>query len=158
LQKIIIAAVSKNNVIGSRGKTPWFSKEEITHFKKTTSGFPVIMGRKTWESIGKPLSNRVNIILTHNENYKTGFQNVVLCDSVNSATDFCSEKKYEKIFFIGGGEIFKEVISNADELIISEMNFETEGDVYFPIIDKNIWNEISVEKFTDFEVHCYIRK
>jgi len=158
LRKVIIVAVSKNNVIGNRGKTPWFLKEEITHFKKTTSGFPVIMGRKTWESIGKPLPDRTNIILTRNKNYKPDFQNIVVCDSVENAIDYCTGKSYEKIFFIGGGEIFKEVIEDADELIISKMNFEAEGDVYFPRIDKNIWNEISIEKFTDFAVHYYIRK
>jgi dihydrofolate reductase len=158
LRKIIIAAVSKNNVIGNHGKTPWYSKEEITHFKKTTSGFPVIMGKKTWESIGKPLPDRTNIILTHNKDYKPGSENVVICDSVGCAIDFCNEKKFEKIFIIGGGQVFKAAINKADELIISEMNFEAEGDVYFPVIDKNIWNEISGKKFTDFTVHYYIRK
>jgi len=158
LQKVIIAAVSKNNIIGNHGKTPWYLKEVITHFKKTTSGFPVVMGRKTWESIGKPLPDRTNIILTRNKNYKPDFKNIVVCESVENAIDYFTGKSLKKIFFIGGREIFNEVIEDADELIISEMNFEAEGDVYFPRIDKNIWNEISIEKFTDFAVHYYIRK
>ncbi|MHB8906008.1 MAG: dihydrofolate reductase [Melioribacteraceae bacterium] len=158
MKKIIIAAVSKNNVIGEKGAVPWHSKEELQHFKKNTIGFPVIMGRKTWEAIGKPLEGRLNIIVTGNQDYQTSFREVVIFYSLQHALDFCKTSVYEKVFIIGGGEIFKQVINETDEMIISEMNFEVEGDVYFLEIDGTKWILESNELYDDFIVHHYIRK
>jgi len=158
LKKIIIAAVSQNNVIGKEGAVPWHSKEELQHFRKNTIGFPVIMGRKTWEAIGKPLEGRLNILVTGNQDYQTSFREVVIFYSLKHALDFCKTSVYEKVFIIGGGEIFKQVINEADEMIISEMNFETEGDVYFPEVDGNKWILESNELYADFIVHHYISK
>ena len=158
MKKIIIAAVSKNNVIGKDGKIPWHSKEELQHFKKNTLGFPVIMGRKTWEAIGKPLEGRLNIVVTHNEDYITSFNEVVIFYSLQQALDFCKTSVYDKVFIIGGGEIFTQILNDADEMIISEMNFEIEGDVYFPEFNGTNWILESSELFTDFTVHHYIRK
>jgi dihydrofolate reductase len=158
LEKILIAAVSKNNVIGFNGKLPWYSVEEIMHFKNTTIGCPVLMGKKTWESIGKPLENRINIIITANKFFRPAFDNLIIQYSLFDAIDFCEQKGFEKIFIIGGGKIFEQAILLADKIILSRMNFETDGDVFFPEIKNEIWKEISAEKFTDFTVHCYIRK
>lgn len=158
LKKIIIAAVSKNNVIGKDGRIPWRSIEEFQHFKKNTVGFPVIMGRKTWETIGKPLEGRLNIVVTRKQDYITSFHEVVIFYSLQQALDFCKTSVYDKVFIIGGGEIFTQILNDADEMIISEMNFEIEGDVYFPEFDGTNWILESNELFTDFTVHHYIRK
>lgn len=158
MKKIIIAAVSKNNVIGLDGKIPWHSKEELKHFKKNTIGFPVIMGRKTWEAIGKPLEGRLNIVVTGNKDFQTSFHEVIIFYSLQHALDFCKTSVYEKVYIIGGGEIFNQVINDADEMIISEMNFEIEGDVYFPDVEGTKWILESNELYTDFIVHHYIRK
>lgn len=158
MKKIIIAAVSKNNVIGLDGKIPWHSKEELQHFKKNTIGFPVIMGRKTWEAIGKPLEGRLNIVVTRKQDYITSFHEVVIFYSLQQALEFCKTTVYNKVFIIGGGEIFTQILNDADEMIISEMNFEIEGDVYFPEFDGTTWILESSELFTDFTVHHYIRK
>lgn len=158
MKKIIIAAVSKNNVISNKGKLPWHSKKELEHFKKTTTGFPVIMGRKTWETLKKPLPNRINIILSKNQNFSISDSNIVTCNSLNEAFDYCNKRNFEKIYIIGGGEIFSQSIDYADEIILSEMNFETEGDKYFVNLDINEWIIQNIEYFYDFKVIYYKRK
>lgn len=158
MKKIIVAAISKNNVIGKDGKIPWHSEEELQQFKKNTIGFPVIMGRKTWEAIGKPLEGRLNIVVTRKQDYITSFHEVVIFYSLQQALDFCKTTVYNKVFIIGGGEIFTQILNDADEMVISEMNFEIEGDVYFPKFDGTTWILESNELFTDFTVHHYIRK
>lgn len=159
MEKIIIAAVSENFVIGKNGKIPWYSKEELQHFKETTSGFPVIMGRKTWESIGKPLINRINIILTHNKFYKTRFPDVIISNSLEEALNYCKKEKFKKVFIIGGAAVFKEAIMIVDTIILSKMKInvdfsaEVDGDAFFPKIDSNFWKLKSVKEFTEFTVY-----
>lgn len=158
MEKIIIAAISKNNVIGKDGKIPWHSKEELQHFKKTTMSFPVIMGRKTWEAIAKPLKGRLNVVITRNQDFTTQFHDVIVFQSLQLAFSYFSTSIYDKVFIIGGREIFSEAINKVDSLILSEMNFEIEGDTFFPEIDGTKWVLDSNELFTDFTVHHYIRK
>jgi len=158
LKKILIAAVSRNNVIGFEDKVLWSSPEELKHFKKITIGSPVIMGRKTWEVIGKPLPGRLNIVITRNTEYTTPFKDVVIFNSLKQAFDFCRSSIYEKIFIIGGGEIYSQSINESDEIIISEMNLDVIGNVYFPEIDGTLWVLDSSELNEDFTIHRYIRK
>ena len=156
---IIISAVAKNGVIGkSNGEMPWHVKEEFQHFKDTTFGFPIIMGRKTFETLGKPLKGRLNIILTNTKGINYPFEDVKIFHSLNEVYSFCRKEKYDKIFVIGGGEIYKQAIESADELIISYMDFEAEGDVLFPEIDNNKWKVETTEKRNEFEIYWYIRK
>ena len=156
---IIISAVAKNGVIGkSNGEMPWHVKEEFQHFKDTTFGFPIIMGRKTFETLGKPLKGRLNIILTNRKGINYPFEDVKIFNSLNEAYSFCTKEKYDKIFVIGGGEIYKQAIESADELIISYMDFEAEGDVLFPEIDNNKWKVETTEKRNEFEIYWYISK
>ncbi len=158
MKKIIIAAATLNNVIGKDGKIPWNSNEELSHFKKTTLGFPVLMGRKTWETLTKPLENRINIILSRQSNFIQKIETVLVVKNFKDAFDYCEKEKFDKIFIIGGGEIYKEAFNYCDEIILSKMNFETDGDVFFPEIKSEMWEEISKKVFTDFTVHYYIRK
>lgn len=159
MTKIIIAAVAKNNVIGrTNGEMPWHSKQDFQHFKKTTSGFPVIMGRKTLESLGKPLNGRLNIVLTKNLKLKEKFKEILVFDTLKHAFKFCASENHEKIFVIGGGQIFKKAIAYADGMIISYMDFDAEGDVFFPKIDLKKWIITSREQRKDFEIVTYKRK
>lgn len=158
MEKILIAAVSKNNVIGSSSKIPWHSKEELEHFKNTTMTFPVIMGRKTWETIGKPLKGRLNVVITRNKEYTTPFHEVTVFHSLDLAFTFFKTSIYDKLFIIGGGEIFSQAIDQVDSMILSELNFEAEGDTFFPEVDFTKWTLETNELFTDFVVHHYIRK
>lgn len=157
--KSLIVAIASNGVIGKKnGEMPWHIKEEFQHFKKTTLGFPVIMGRKTFETLGKPLKDRLNIIVTKNKSFKSGFDETLVFNSLNSAIDFCEREKKEKIFIIGGGEIYKQAIDLVDEMIISEMKFDAEGEVEFPKIDSTIWKKELIDDRDQFTVYRYTRK
>ena len=159
MKKIIISAVAKNGVIGrSNGEMPWHSKEEFQHFKATTFGFPVIMGRITFETLGKPLKGRLNIIITSSDNLKYDFNDVKIFNSLENAVAFCEAQNYEKVFVIGGSKIYKQAMKFVDEMIISIMNFKAEGDVLFPEIDSKTWKIISSEKRNEFEILTYVRR
>ncbi len=159
MKKIIIAAVAKNGVIGrSNGEMPWHSKEEFAHFKQTTFGFPVIMGRKTFDTLGKPLKGRLNIVITRSKDVNYDFDEVKIFNTLKTAYDYCERAGTEKIFVIGGGEIYKQAMKDADEMIISIMDFDAEGDVFFPEIDKDDWNIIGRDKRGGFEILTYVRK
>ena len=133
---IIIVAIAENGVIGkANGDLPWQVKEDFRHFKNTTLGYPIVMGRKSFEALGKPLKGRENIVITHNKNLSYNFENIRIFYSLDSAIDYCKTLNKEKIFITGGGEIYKQAISFADEMIISHMKFEAEGEVKFPEFD-----------------------
>ncbi len=155
----LIVAVAKNGVIGkSNGEMSWHVKEEFQHFKNTTLGFPVIMGRKTFETLGKPLKGRLNIVVSKNLSYKTSFDDVMIKSSLDKAIDYCKSLNSEKIFIIGGGNIYTQAITFVDEMIITFMKFETEGEIIFPAINNVEWN---IEKISDhdlFEIFRYVRK
>jgi dihydrofolate reductase len=159
LKKVIISAVAKNGVIGrSNGEMPWHVKEEFQHFKNTTFGFPIIMGRKTFETLGKPLKGRLNVIVTGNMGFKIYFEEVKIFHSLKDTINYFESHNYEKIFIIGGGEIYNQAIIFADEMIISIMDFEAEGDIYFPEIDEDIWKVNAREKREQFEIKWYVRR
>ncbi len=157
MEIVIIAAVSKNNVIGHSGKIPWHIKEELFHFKKTTTGFPVLMGRKTFESLKKPLENRLNIVLSRNPGFSFSHPNVVICNSVSSALELCVRKNEWKVFVIGGEEIFRQTIGIARRMIISEVDTTIDGDSFFPEIDKSNWEIETVEERIGFRIINYKR-
>lgn len=157
MEKIIIAAVSGNGVIGNEGKIPWSCKAELQHFKKTTLGFPVIMGSRTWEAIGSPLKNRINIVLSKSGKVKTA-DSVVVFDSLITALQFCEEQSFLKCFIIGGAQVYYSALEIADKMIITRMKFEAEGDVFFPKFDEKEWIESKPEDFEEFAIHTYIRK
>ena len=156
---IIIAAISRNGVIGNtNGEMPWHVKEEFQHFKQTTVGSAVIMGRKTFETLGRPLKGRENIIVTRNRDFKVDFDDTKLVHSLEESIGYCKSKMYEKIFIIGGGEIYRQALQLADEMILSFMKFEAEGEVKFPEIKNDIWQKVSLEDREQFEIIRYVRK
>ncbi len=159
MRKIIISAVAQNGVIGkSNGEMPWHVKEEFQHFKNTTLGSPIIMGRKTFETLGKPLKGRLNVVVTKNTNYSVEFDDVKIFNKLKECVKYFENEKLEKVFIIGGGEIYKQAMEFVDEMIISYMDFEAEGDVYFPKIDDKIWKVDRKEKRSQFEIVYYVRK
>lgn len=152
----LIVAIAQNGVIGkSSGEMSWHVSEEFKHFKETTKGHPVIMGRKTFETLGKPLKERLNIVLTKNSDYKTQFDDVLIFSSLDEAINFCKEKNFDKIFIIGGAEIYKIAIPIVDEMIISRMKFTADGDVYFPEFDESKWRKEKIIDKDLFEVYLY---
>ncbi|OIP62244.1 MAG: hypothetical protein AUK34_03680 [Ignavibacteria bacterium CG2_30_36_16] len=155
MKKIIISAKSKNGVIGRQGELPWHSKDEFLHFKTTTFGFPIIMGRKTFQSLGKPLKGRLHLVITRQKNFSLPFREVLIFNDLKTAFAYCERNNFEKVYVIGGGEIYKQAINHVDELIISIINIEVNGDVHFPLIDPAIWKEASREKRNEFDIVVY---
>jgi dihydrofolate reductase len=155
----IIVAIAKNGVIGKAdGQMSWHVKEEFQHFKNTTLGFPIIMGRKTFETLGKPLKDRLNIVVSRNKNYKTNYDDVLIKSSIDDAVDYCKTIDAEKVFIIGGGEIYKQAVLFVDEMIITFMKFEAEGKVKFPQINKDEWHITKIKDHELFEIFKYVRK
>lgn len=138
----LIAALSENFVIGRDNDLPWRLKDDFRHFKQTTTNHCLIMGRKTFESIGsKPLANRRNIVISRSGIRPTGGVEVV--DSISRALEACNGDE----IFIGGGEgIFRETLPLADRLILTRVHAIVSGDTYFPEIDFEEWNLISSER------------
>ncbi len=159
MKKIIIAAIAKNGIIGwSDGRMPWHSKNEFKHFKETTLGYPVIMGRKTFDALQKPLKDRLNIIITRNKELFYPFEEVKIVSDIDEAYNLCYNLNPEKIFIIGGGEIYKQAMHSSDMMILSYMNFDAEGDVYFPEIDENVWQIVSTDDRDEFLIKIYTKK
>lgn len=141
---LLIAAVAKNGVIGKENDLVWRIPTDFKRFKALTSGNYILMGRKTFESLGKPLPNRTHLVITRNPEFEVPEGHHVF-ESVEEAFIYCSKIGVEKLYVIGGGEIYKQTIGIADELVITEVEASPEGDTYFPEIDLNNWKEISRE-------------
>jgi len=158
LRIIIIAAIASNGVIGrANGEMPWHVKEEFQHFKQTTLGSAVIMGRKTFETLGKPLKGRENIIVSRNKNFRLTFEETKVYHSLDEAVSYCQSKNCEKAFIIGGGNIYSQAMPIADEMILSFMKFEAEGEIKFPEIQNDIWQLVSTENREQFEIRKYVK-
>ncbi len=139
----IIAAVSENHVIGKDNDLVWHMPADLKFFKETTSGHYIIMGRKTFESFGKPLKNRTHIIITRNEDYSFPDPSVHVVHSLDEALQKARNEVKDEAFVLGGAEIYKQSIDKVDRLYITEIKSSFNGDAYFPHIDKNNWKEVS---------------
>ncbi len=137
----IIAAIGKNNVIGSEGKLPWRMKADMKRFVSLTKGKTVVMGRKTYESIGKPLKDRTNIILTRNSEFTADGCTVV--NSVDEVFEVVGDRS--EIMVIGGASIYKQFLHRANKMYLTIIDHNFDGDVFFPDFDTDQWNEIERE-------------
>ena len=149
----IIAAIGANNELGKDNDLIWHLPADLIRFKKVTTGHAIIMGRNTFESIGKPLPNRRSIIITRNTSYKKEG-----CDVVHSLEDAIKLiKDQDNAFIIGGAQIYHEAIEKnlVDQLDITEVHQDFNADVYFPFIDKATWEEVSRASFTPDEKNRY---
>tara|TARA_B100001250_G_scaffold125453_1_gene106667 strand:- start:5239 stop:5727 length:489 start_codon:yes stop_codon:yes gene_type:complete len=139
----LIAALSNNSVIGVKGKIPWELKEDLTHFKETTLGSAIIMGRKTFESIGKPLAERLNIVMTSNPKGLDGIQEVSSIENaIKVGLNFS-----ENIFVIGGQSIYETFLPISTKMYLTFIDIEVSGDTFFPKWDKSEWEEVSRKRF-----------
>lgn len=149
----IIVARSRNGVIGKDGKLPWYLPEDLKFFKEKTMGFPVIMGRKTWESIGKPLKGRENVVLTKNPSYEV--KNATKVSSLEEAlTLFTGD-----IFIIGGASLYRKALPLANRVWLTEIDEDFEGDASFDTLNKE-WKLIWEEKHQSslpFKFQCFER-
>ena len=152
---VIIVAHDPNLVIGKDGTLPWHYSEDLKFFKKVTMGSPILMGRVVFEELNeKPLPGRENVILSRSKEY----EHVKTFDSIDRALDYL--KTHEQIFVIGGGEIYKQLIGRTDELIVTEIKKEYEGDTFLVDYRKDIgtiWREVWREEHEDFSFIRYQR-
>lgn len=139
----IVVAMSSNAVIGRNGGLPWHLSADLKHFKSITMGRPIVMGRITHESIGRPLPGRENIILTRDDNYKA--EGCTIINDLNDITSRFSE--VEEIMIVGGSQLYAEILPLAKKLFITEVHAELEGDTYFPEFDRRQWREIERQAF-----------
>lgn len=133
----LIVAMTKNHVIGKDNQMPWHLPADLAWFRQNTTGKPVIMGRKTFESIGRPLPKRTNLVLSRQPYLHEG---VIWQNSLESAVDFVKDSP--EILLIGGGELFKQYLHKADKLYLTEIQTELEGDTFFPEI---VWQDWQIE-------------
>ncbi|WP_273789229.1 dihydrofolate reductase [Bartonella sp. ML70XJBT] len=143
----LIAAVAENGVIGCKGTMPWHLSTDLQRFKALTLGKPIIMGRKTWDSIGRPLPRRTNIVITRDCTFSA--EGAVVAHSLSQAcslaTSVASQNDVEETFIIGGGEIFKQGFGLSDKIFLTEVLASIEGDCFFPIFDKEKWTVVQTQ-------------
>lgn len=137
----LIVARARNGTIGRDNTLPWRLPEDLAHFKRTTMGAPVIMGRKTWDSIGRPLPGRRNIVVSRNRALK--LEGAEVAGSLEEAQRLCMG--VEQVFLIGGAQLYEEALPSADRLVVTEIDADVDGDAFFPPIDRARWMETARE-------------
>ena len=133
----IVVAYARNRVIGRDNDLPWRLPSDLAHFKRVTMGCPIIMGRKTWESLGRPLPGRLNVVITRNPAYVA--QGAVVCTGLADALQACADAP--RACIIGGEQLFREALPSVDEIIATEIHADIEGDTFFPHLLENEWRE-----------------
>ena len=151
MQISIIVAMGKNQVIGKDGAFPWNISSDLKNFKKITMGKPILMGRKTHESIGKPLPGRENIILTKNRNYFS--EGCVVKNTLDEVWLYC--KKNSEVMVMGGETLYSQTLDKAEKMYITEVMASIDGDIFFPEYDRSHWVEISRNSFSADENNEY---
>ncbi len=153
MKLFIIAAVANNNVIGQNNRLIWHMPNDLKHFKNLTNGHTLIMGRKTFESIGKPLPGRKIIVVTRQKNYDA--QGCTVVESLKDA--ICEAKKDGEVYIAGGGEIYRQVINlhQTRRIFLTRIYANFEGDSFFPDIDEDKWELIDLEKHNADEKNPY---
>lgn len=152
----LIAAIGRNNELGKANTLLWDLPRDMKHFRDTTSGRTIVMGQKTFESLGRPLPKRRNIVLTKDENFHPeGVEIVYSTDELDELLKNTTSKE-DEIFIIGGGQIYKIMIEKADRLYITHVDMEDkDAEIYFPTIDEKIWSKKKSEHFEKDEENIY---
>lgn len=133
----LIVAMAKNRVIGAGNALPWHLPADLKYFKRVTLGKPIVMGRKTFESIGRPLPGRANIIITHDLAYQAAG-----CTVVHSIDDAIKVTHgHDEVMVIGGAKLFEQILPRADRIYLTEIDADIAGDAFFPALDSNLWRE-----------------
>ena len=146
---VLVLAAAENGVIGRGDALPWELPDDLQHFKRTTIGRPIIMGRKTWESLGRPLPGRPHVVITRDRSYEALGASVVhdLDQALSVAYGMAVALKEEEIMIIGGAEIYRLAMAKADRLYLTEVGLSPHGDAFFPEFDVDQWQEISRTAF-----------
>jgi len=137
----LIAAIDEGHLIGSEGGMPWHLPADMKNFRKVTMGKPVIMGRTTWESLGKPLEGRTNIVVTRNRDYRA--EGCIVVHSIEDAIDTARKTGADEAFVIGGGQLYEQTLEMADRLYLTLIRAHLVGDTHFPDYTQYEWEEVS---------------
>ena len=161
----IIAAVAENGVIGRDGQLPWHLSSDLQRFKRLTMGHAILMGRKTWESIGRPLPGRTSIVISRQADYQPGHDGVFVATNLDEAlaharrsvakTDAEGETAPDDAFIIGGARIYEMCFPRADRLLVTRVHGEIAGDVYFPQVDWDAWQLVEENRHAADEKNDY---
>jgi len=165
---VLVAAVAANRVIGSDGDMPWHYPEDLKRFKRTTTGHPVIMGRKTFESIERrldgPLPDRTNIVLTSDPSKLAEYERVFPATSIEEALEEArvaiagDDPDDGVVYVIGGGRVYEQFLPQADRLLLTEIHAEHDGDTRFPAVDEDVWQAAEREQRGEFDFVRYERR
>ncbi|MGC5428080.1 type 3 dihydrofolate reductase [Aeromonas veronii bv. sobria] len=139
----MIAAMAHDRVIGKDNQMPWHLPADLAHFKRVTLGKPVLMGRKTFESIGRPLPGRRNLVISRNPDYQA--EGIEVVGSVEAALALLASSEVEELMVIGGGHLYAEMLPSADCLYLTRIDLAVEGDTRFPAFDDGQWQRIECE-------------
>ncbi len=157
---VIVAAVAANGVIGRDGGIPWYFPEDLRHFKQLTTGHPVVMGRRTYESIaadlGGPLPDRTNIVLSRSAPDLP--EAVRLVESVPEAVDAVRATGADVGYVIGGAGVYEAFLPRTSRMVLTEIHEEYEGDTYFPEVDMDAWQEVARDEHDQFDFVTYERR
>lgn len=149
----LVVAAANNNGIGKDGKMPWHLPNDMKHFKNVTWGLPVVMGRKTFESLGKPLAGRKNIVISRQPAWKA--EGAVVVPSIDDALFLAQETDAKEIMVIGGGEIYKLIFEKAQRIYLTRVEAEPEADTFFPVINSGQWKLVSQQNVEADEKNAY---
>jgi dihydrofolate reductase len=156
----LVAAVAANGVIGDEGGMPWHHPDDLEHFRATTVGHPVIMGRRTFDSIaadiGGPLPDRQNIVLTSRPS--TLPDTVTPVSSQSAALSVAREADADTSYVVGGGSVYRQFLPRADELVLTELDDQYEGDTTFPTVDWDEWRVLDRTVYDAFTIVTYVRR
>jgi len=153
----LIVALSENHVIGRNNKLPWYLPNDLKYFKQVTMGKPIVMGRKTYESIGKPLPGRVNIVVTRNKDWSAEGVRVVhsLENAFELAASIAEIDGQDEVMIIGGDQIYKSALPMVDRMYLTEVHAQVDGDAFFPEFDRDAWQELGREDYQASEPNPY---
>jgi dihydrofolate reductase len=149
----LIVATSTNNAIGKNNQLLWHLPNDLKFFKNTTWGMPVIMGRKTFESVNKPLPGRINIVITRQEDWKV--DNVIVAKDLDDAILKAKETNCKEVYIIGGGEIYEQSFKKANKIYLTRVHTTIDADTFFPAMDDNEWELLTSEDFPADEKHQF---
>lgn len=149
----LVAAAATNNAIGKDGKMPWHLPNDMKHFKNITWGMPVVMGRKTYESLGKPLPGRKNIVISRQPSWKA--EGIVVVKNIEDALFIAKQSDANEVMVIGGGEIYRAMMDRAKRIYLTRVEAEPEADTFFPSIDPGQWYLVSQKNHEADEKNAY---
>ncbi|WP_166268544.1 dihydrofolate reductase [Marinobacter caseinilyticus] len=158
MRKALIVAMARNRVIGRNNALPWYLPGDLRYFKQATMGKPIIMGRKTWDSIGRPLPGRLNIVVTRDPDWQApagAVRELTLQQAFVRAEAQAEIEGGDEVMVIGGGQIYAEALSQIDRMYLTQVHAEVEGDAYFPEINWDEWEEIGRENFSASDNNPY---